>query len=108
MQSLNPELGKNQSNSDLPIPGITLSESWRSAFGKLSAGCLSDARAVVLIGERGLGKSSLIEAWRDQSSAAFKVLNLTNADGEPDQVVAELASLMGVDTADLGRSASGA
>jgi|GEM_PF-1662699 len=105
MQSLPPETSKNQSNSDLPIPGITLSESWRSAFGKLSAGCLSDARAVILIGERGLGKSSLIEAWRDQSAAAFNVVTLKNAAGEPDQVVAELASLMGVDTADLGRSA---
>jgi len=45
MQSLEPETGKNQSNSTVPVLGITLSESWRSAFGKLSAGCLSDARA---------------------------------------------------------------
>ena len=105
MQSLEPETGKNQSNSTVPVLGITLSESWRSAFGKLSAGCLSDARAVILIGERGVGKASLIEAWREQSASAFHIVTLEDAVGEPDQVVANLAHLMGVDTADLGRGA---
>jgi len=56
MQSLDPETGKNQSHSTVPIPGITLSES-------------------------------------------------DEATGEPDQVVANLAHQMGVDTADLGRGA---
>ncbi len=105
MQSLDLKMGENQSATSVPIPGITLSESWRSAFGKLSAGCLSDARAVILIGERGVGKASLVEAWRDQSVSAFHVVTLDEATGEPDQVVANLAHQMGVDTADLGRAA---
>lgn len=106
MQSLHPEMGqKNQFDTNLPIPGITLSESWRSAFGKLSAGCLSDARAVVVIGERGVGKVSLIDAWHDVSRSAFNVVTLKDTTGEPDQAVADLARQMGVDTADLGRGA---
>ena len=105
MQALDPETGQNQAVPSLPIPGITLSDSWRSAFGQVSAGCLSDARAVVLIGERGVGKSSLIKAWRDVSTPSFEIITLADASGEPDQVVAELASQMGVDTADLGRGA---
>ena len=102
MQPINPEEEENHSNSSALIPGITSSEGWRTAFGKLSAGCLSDSRAVILIGDRGVGKSSLIETWKTQSRVAFNIIELNDATGEPDLVVANLAGLMGVDTADLG------
>ncbi len=105
MQSSHPDLGKNQSSSEAAIPGITLSESWRAAFGKLTAGCMSDAKAVVIIGERGVGKAALVDTWKTQSHLGFNIVTLDDATGEPDQVVADLAHLMGVDTADLGRSA---
>ena len=105
MQPINPEEEENHSNSSALIPGITSSEGWRTAFGKLSAGCLSDSRAVILIGDRGVGKSSLIETWKTQSRVAFNIIELNDATGEPDLVVANLAGLMGVDTADLGRGA---